>query len=73
MNKYEILEKLNNGESIKVQTFMIFKRNKIVRGSIVKYSIGENTIKSNQFEAIFDLLAQQKKSDEFNVVYYKLK
>ena len=58
MKQQEILEALEKGEEIVKIERMIFKRNKLVRGSIIEYYLIDKTIKRNQFEKIEHLLTK---------------
>jgi hypothetical protein len=73
MKNTEIIERLKNGEAIRVKSYMIFKRNKIVRGSSIKYTIGPDTIRSTQFETVRDLLEKDYECSEPSDSFYRLK
>lgn len=73
MKNTEILDRLKNGEVIKVESIMKFKRNKIVRGSFTKYSINSNTIKSTQFDSLRDNLEKIEELCSHSCKVYKLR
>lgn len=73
MTRKEILTRLEKGEFITKSTFMIFKRGKLQRGNTYAYQIGEDAIKANQFEAVFDLLEKVGDQSTLSFVVYRLR
>lgn len=73
MTRKEILSRLEKGEFITKSTYMVFKRGKLKRGNTYAYQIGEDSIKANQFDSVFDLLEKVGDQSTLSFVVYRLR
>ena len=73
MKKNEIMKLLKDGYHIEEISYMKFKRNKLVKGSKIEYSIKDVIIKSNQFESLREQITIDKDKSSLSHKYYKIR